>query len=118
MTDNIIDTKKYTAEREYIKEGDVTIANVFLTKRAKELINDEGREKGESWIDYRERTKAEREGEVIKQHNIAKLFAASQELLIACQDAAMIICNHADGDKPEYQETHKLLMAAIHKATE
>jgi len=48
---------------------------VSFTQRATELINDEGRIKGESWLDYRNRTKAELDSEQQKRIDLAKEIA-------------------------------------------
>ena len=46
--------------------------SVSMTDRAKALLNNDGWEKSkESWLDYRQRTKAERELEKQKQYKIA-----------------------------------------------
>lgn len=49
--------------------------SVASTKRAKELNNDVGWEKGkESWLSYRQRTAAEREAEKQKQQQFLQLL--------------------------------------------
>lgn len=47
--------------------------SVAMTKRAKELVYDDGWDKGnESWLDYRERTKEDRDNEEEKRIQITK----------------------------------------------
>lgn len=55
----------YTADGKYM-------FSVSMTDRAKALLENEGWEKGkESWLDYRQRTEAERELEKQKQYKLA-----------------------------------------------
>ena len=55
----------YTADGKYM-------FSVSMTDRAKALLDNDGWEKGkESWLDYRQRTEAERELEKQKQYKLA-----------------------------------------------
>ena len=55
----------YTADGKYM-------FSISMTDRAKALLENEGWEKGkESWLDYRQRTEAERELEKQKQYKLA-----------------------------------------------
>ena len=52
--------------------GGKYLFSVSMTDRAKALLNNDGWEKGkESWLDYRQRTKVERELEKQKQYKLA-----------------------------------------------
>lgn len=64
---------KYTAKNEmvYDQEGNI-ILTVFHTPRLKELIDDDGWDRGkESWLDYRKRTESERDDEQQKINDLA-----------------------------------------------
>lgn len=67
------DTTKLEARKEqvYTVDGKFMFA-VSMTERAKDLLDNDGWEKGkESWLDYRNRTKAERELEEMKRYKLA-----------------------------------------------
>lgn len=61
-------------ERVYTESG-CYLFTVSFTDKARSLINDEGRNEGESWIDFRNRTKGEREQEQLIRENTAKEIA-------------------------------------------
>jgi len=57
-------------EQVYTAEGKFMFS-VSMTERAKQLLDNDGWEKGESWLDYRKRTEKERELEQQKQYKLA-----------------------------------------------
>jgi phosphodiesterase/alkaline phosphatase D-like protein len=53
-------------DRIYAEDGEY-IGTVSITNKARDLLNNVGRDEGESWIDYRNRTEQERKDEVVKR---------------------------------------------------
>lgn len=76
--DTLLDTVSYepcvlVAQKEQVYTTDGKFMfSVSMTERAKQLLDDDEWEKGkESWLDYRKRTKKEREIEQKKQYKFA-----------------------------------------------
>jgi len=62
------------------------IGSVSITRRAKDLLGNNGWEKGkESWLDYRNRTDAERENEKLKRNAFVHDLVTSYNFMMKAE---------------------------------